>query len=700
MNKTRLLRSGEPFLQIWLGNFFEPFFSDHNVMRQSLEHIKSLGFNVVNLDSKPWQDFFERYAGEPASPYVAMQEFMLDEMRRLGLAHTFLALYLCGDNLYPAIRDVPAVRGEDAIGIDGQSLNTYKYWSDNAQKSMVAHVRGLLRLYGQGMAEYDGVNPNRPMQTMFEPIVRPSFDAEGVTRYLAWLETRYAGRIDLLNERYGMQVSSVAEMSPGQYWLRPEELSWVGGACPTVTDFNEQTPDLWRWVDNQTYLGEETIHYFMAMKERFRALDSSLLLEPVLHQWGYFFNPPGYPSWQTGIRALDMHRLSEHLDNVIFIAAPLNAEGMPDAGALSVEYALARSINGFGEFTAGIYLGRHVSADIYRHVTPAEAYGTLVAGGASGVHVYGYSGLDDGGVFCMMDDLFLNSVEAGNRWAHEVIPLLDPATRRKEAAILFPAQMSFFEPVSVGSGAAHRMDLLGWHQQLLDLGYQVDILHPDQVNSGLLEQYRILVVPFNSCYGLASDPALEAALRAWVANGGLLFHGPGAVEVKNAFGIHEEKAPFDCIDWNGKLLIPHGWSTVAFSEGESLAQYARNGGNAISRLSVGKGKVISIGFEYGYAYSRRSMPAVPPDYGKSEAHPVVLFKATPVGELAFECLKPVFPGRKGVEMARFANRLIVVNHRSEPIDLSLYAGKNPIFQVESASGCLAGHSAVCLEIPK
>ena len=698
MNHPRLLPGKEPFLQIWLGNFFEPFFSNRSVMSRSLEHIKALGFNTVNLDSKAWADFFARYAGEPASPYVAMQEFMLEETKRLGLLHSFLALYLCGDNLYPTIRDVPPVRGEDAIGVDGQSLNTYKYWSPKAQDSMVEHVAGLTRLYGERMAAYSKPEPNRPIQTMFDPIVRPSFDPEGRERYLTWLEARHKGNISQLNQRYGLQAGAFCELQPDQYWLKPRELGFAWGACPTAEDFSGLTPDLWRWIDNQTWLAEETVTYFRIMKDRFRSLDPSLMIEPILHQWGYFFNPPGCTGWQTGLRALDMHKLAAHLDNVLFIAAPLNAEGMPDAGVLSVEYSLARSANNFKPFTAGLYLGRHVSADIYRHVTPAEAYATFVAAGASGVHVYGYSGLDDGGVFCMMDELFLESVETGNRWAREVIPLIDPEKRPKEAAILFPSQMSFFEPVSVGNGAAHHMDLLGWHQQLLDLGYHVDILHPDQITDGALADYSILAVPHNSCYHLRPDPALESALRAWVVQGGLLFHGPGSTVIRNAFGVQETPVELDCIDWQGHLLIPHGWSTVTYTTGEAISAYARLGGKAISKLAHGEGSVISIGFEYGHAYSRKSMPAVPPSYGKLEAHPVVLLQETPVGRLAQESLDPRWPGRKGIEVSRFGDRLIVINHRSEPVSLAAYHGTNPIFQVESAPGRLAGHSAVCLQV--
>ena len=50
--------------------------------------------------------------------------------------------------------------------------------------------------------------------------------------------------------------------------------------------------------------------------------------------------------------------------------------------ALSVEGSIMRCANGSRPFTAGLYLGRHVNGDIYDVVPPAEAIGTLIAGGA------------------------------------------------------------------------------------------------------------------------------------------------------------------------------------------------------------------------------------------------------------------------------------------------------------------------------
>jgi len=683
-------------LSIWFGNFFEPFYSDREAMRRGLAEVAELGFNSINLDSKPWEDFFARYRGEPASPYVAMHEFMMAEAAARGLDYTHLALYLCGDNLYPTIRDVPPVRGEEPMRPDGRPMGTYKYWSPRAQQTMVDHVAGLLKLYGPGMRRRaDG---RIVMQTMFEPIPKPSFDAEGKTKYLAWLEKHYAGDLAKLNARYGLAATSFAALQPAEYWLRPGELNWVGCARPTAADFARRTPDFHRWIDNQTHLAEVLQDYLATMRQRWRELEPALWVEPLLHQWGYFFNPPCQPDWQTGQRALDVYRCAAHVDRVLFIAAPLNAENRADAAALSVEAAIMRGANSGRSFTGGLYLGRHVNGDIYRVVPPAESIGTLVAHGAKGLHIYGYSGLDDGGVMFRMDDLFKESLRAGNRWAAEVIPLLT-APRAKEVALLFPAEMSLYEPLEVDPEGRHRMDLLGWYAQFTDLGWHVDIVHPAQVAAGALADYRHLVVAHNSLYDLGDNAALETAVKKFVDGGGTMFHGPHCELARRALGLEEETVAFDCIKWHEEI-IPHGWSTMAFRGAAAIpvGTYLQSGKTAIARTEIGAGRVFSFGFQYGYAYSRRTMPIVPLNYGRREMHPVVLLKETPVAALAGPSPLAPMPPFKGVEFARFGSHLVVVNHRASPVDLSGITARRCLAQVPSAPGWLAAHSATCLEL--
>lgn len=684
----------EPFLSMWFGNFFEPFYSDFDATARGVADIAALGFTSINLDSKAWEDFFARYRGEPASQYVAMQELMMSEAASHGMDYTALALYLCGDNLYPGIRDVPPVRGEEAIRTDGAPMGTYKYWSPTAQASMVEHVHGLLRLYGDGMHRMaDG---RVVMQTMFDPIVKPSFDDEGRAHYLGWLEGHYRGDINALNTRYVLKAASYSDLKPDAYWLRPDELNWVGCARPTTQDFAERTADFYRWVDNQTYLAHVTVQYFETMRTHWRQTSPPLFVEPVLHQWGYFFNPPGQPDWQTGQRALDIYHIAPHVDGVLFITSPLDAENRPNAAALSVEVSIARTANEHHPFTGGVYLGRHVNEDVYAAVPPAEALATHIAGGATRLHTYGYSGLDDGGVMFRMDDLFRQSVKDANQWAKDVIPLLsEPRTR--EAAILFPAEMSVFEPVEVDHEGRHRMDLLGWYQQLTDLGWHVDVVHPHQVLKGALRDYQHLVVPTNSLYDLGDNAALEQAVHKFVVEGGTVLHGPECQLAEQAFGIEQEDVAFDVIAWSEEV-IPHGWSTVAFSTGEAFGTYIQSGRAAFTELQVGSGRVYSFGFQYGYAYSRRTMPIVPPQYGRREMHPIVLLHPTPVESVIGASPSAVLPPMRGVETARFGNSVIVVNHRSSPINIAGIPTRRQVPLVPSAPGLLAAHSATYIEL--
>lgn len=689
-----IMTARRPMLGLWFGNFFEPFFSDREAVRRGIAEAADLGFTSLNLDSKPWEDFFVRYRGGPASQYVGMQEFMMAEARQRGLDWTHLALYLCGDNLYPTIRDVPPVRGEESVRADGSPMGTYKYWSPKAQQSMVEHVQGLLKLYSAGM--HRTADGRIVMQTMFDPIPKPSFDAEGKQKYLTWLANRYDNDIRRLNTRYGLAAQSFEALEPSAYWLRPEELDWVLCAIPTSADFETRSPDFYRWVDNQTWLAGIMEEYFATMKTRWREAAPELFVEPVLHQWGYFFNPPEQSYWPTAKRALDVWKVAPHVDGVLYITAPLNAENLPDAMAVSVEGAILRSANANRSFTGGLYLGRHVNGDIYRVVPPNEAIGTLVCAGAANLHMYGYSGLDDGGVLFRMDEVFKQSLCDGNRWAAAVIPLLQ-SPRPREVAILFPREMSLYEPSPLDSGGRHRMDLLGWYSQFVDLGWHVDVLHPDQVLAGALCEYRHLVVPTNSLYDLGDNTALELSVRAWIEAGGTLLHGPHCGLAQRAAGIHEEPVEFDCMTWQEEL-IPHGWSTVAFQCTTPVAKYIRSGKAGIAETRIGAGCVFSFGFEYGYAYSRRTMPIVPPQYGKREMHPIVLLKETPVATLLGTAPSALIIPRKGLEIARFGSRLIIVNHRSSPVDLGAVRADRVLHQIPSAPGWLAAHSAVCLEL--
>jgi hypothetical protein len=295
-----------------------------------------------------------------------------------------------------------------------------------------------------------------------------------------------------------------------------------------------------------------------------------------------------------------------------------------------------------------------------------------------------------------MDRGFKESLTAANRWAARVIPLL-AQPRPKEIALLFPREMSLYEPLEIDEGGRHRMDLLGWYQQFTDLGWHVDIVHPDAAVSGALASYHHVAIPHNSLYDVADNSALESEVRAYVENGGNVLHGPHCKLVERAFGIDEADVDFDCIHWRADI-IPHGWSTVAWGSGAALANYLDSERTAIAESTFGRGKVWSFGFQYGYAYSRRTTPWVPSKYGRREMHPIVLLDETPVAGLVMASRKTPLPPERGLEFARFGSKWILVNHRSSPVALGSVVSSGAIFQIPSAPGHLAAHSAVCLAV--
>ena len=169
-------RENHPFISIWFGNFFEPFYSDYEATRKGIAE-------VVEPRLQQHQSRFEavggflcalsRRSGQPVCRDARVHDGGGGETRP-GL-HLPRALSLRRQSLSEHPRVSPPVRGEEPMRPNGQPMGTYKYWSPKAQATMVEHVKGLLKLYGKGMRRRaDG---KIIMQTMFEPIPKPSFDA-------------------------------------------------------------------------------------------------------------------------------------------------------------------------------------------------------------------------------------------------------------------------------------------------------------------------------------------------------------------------------------------------------------------------------------------------------------------------------------------------------------------------------------------
>jgi hypothetical protein len=729
------LTTGEPPLSLWFGNFYEPAYSDRAFVDEAIREIRAMGFNSVLLDSKAWADFLERFEGGEASPYVATQEYMMRRIAEAGMSHRFLALYLNGDNLYPRIRFSPPVYGESVSAPDGSDGRWYKYWSPAAKASMVRHVRGLLELYSEGQTRLeDGGLEKIPICSMWDPVVAPSFDDEGVRRYRSWLERAYAGDIVSLNAAYATAFKSFGAIRPEDYWYTLR----YGEERFTREELESRAPRFRVAADNMRWRLAELREYFLDMEARLHGLRLSsastsaerklgedrtagpiLRLEPNLSQWNFFLTIDGskLPGvsfgdlWDTANRGIDPWALRDCVDDCSFTLVPVTPEGDPEAWVASCQASMIRSLNKRPgndrperEFTVGLFLGRFLFNDVLRFVSPAELIGVAVASGASGIAAYGYGGMDDGGILHRMDESFKASIAAGLEWTKRVIPQRGRKLR-SEVAILFPSAMSLFEPLAVEGAAERRLDFLGWYKASGEAGYQPDIIDLGQIREGALEGYKALVLSANDCYSCSPDAEAERAIAAWVESGGTLVHGPDDELAPSLFDIRGVAREKDCADYRdasgrSEGMLVQGDAFRAWDGGEVLATWRTSGERCIARRAFGSGAVVSFGFRYGYSYVSRIAPHVPLSQGNKALYPVTHLERDPWRDI----LGAAAPrgGRQGtdagprsgrdIEIAAFERGWVVVNHSALPYSLSSVEGRR-VHQIESGE-ILMPHAAV------
>lgn len=540
----------EPYINVWFGNFYKPAFDNKEFIKQSIGLLKECGFNSVLLDSKAWEDFKERFEGKEASPYVAMQEYMQEELKNHDMSHVFLALYFNGDNLYPNIRFSPPVYGESVIHPDGSDGKWYRYWSDKAKESMKRHVEGLFRIYGKNYAKImlDG-EERLPLCSMWDPIVAPSFDDEGKRRYITWLKKEYRDSIQAFNEAYHSKFSEFMELNSSDYWYScayPEEL------CYSLADMENNKPKYQMWIDNMKWKKQELVFYFQDMQRRLKEVKENFYLCPNLAQWSYFLNIDGSKLssvgfselWDTAMRGIDVYQIAPFVDTCHFITVPVTPLGDPDAYVVSAQHSMMRCMNEGREFLGGIYWGRFLYQHIYEFLTPCEIVGSMTGCGISGYSSYGMCGLDDGGVLHRMEDSFIESLKTANEWAKKVIPHLGKK-KKPDIAILFPNAMAAYEPMSIEGNINRRYDLLGFYRSCLDAGYEADIIDIHSVAEKKLVPYKVLMIPANRSYVIDRNKEAESELKKWVYNGGILVHGPGDNLVKESIGVTGTPHPKD-----------------------------------------------------------------------------------------------------------------------------------------------------------
>ena len=696
--------SGKPYMNVIFGNFYSPGYDDPDFVDETMELIKNLGYNSVMFDTKDWEDFRERYKTGERSQYVKMQEYMGQSALKHGLTYNFLVLYLNGDNLYPHIRFSPPVFGEEVVTIDQKGGKWYKYWSDTARETMAEHVDQILQMYGEGCTTCRlGQKQVLPTCTMWDPIAAPSFDQDGIERYQKFLKEKYKNNISLFNERYDLDIDDFKQLKPEDYWY---SVIYGEGSCYTGEDIRKRTKKFWIWKDNMSWKIEELRLYFKDMQTRLKKDHPELFLCPDLSQWGYFLNVysqkqcdsdnPDYSElWDTAMRGIDMYAISPYVDSCHFITVPARPDASPDAYVTSCQHSMMRVMNEGKECIGGIYWGRYIYRDLYAFLTPEEIVGTMTACGVDGYTSYGMNGLDDGGVLNRMEDDFLDSLRRGNTWCAEVIPKRGKS-KFKEIAILFPSEMSDYEPFDVENNEIRRLDMLGWYDICCDLGYQTDVISYHDILENKLNDYKMLIVPSNDCYFAEEHTDMEKMIREWVTNGGVVLHGPDCGLSKNCFGIQGipcEKTPYIY----QKPVIPQGCEFQRYETGRCISAYADDAGKCIVMQEIEKGKVISCGVQLGASYVAKNIPHVPYEQRNKEMYPIIQARSTLLEDLLGVCGKPVSGiCERGIEAGVFETGMVLVNHRSTPYEIGNLKG-NRKFTNPVNDTVLLPHSAVWIE---
>lgn len=695
------IKTGEPYINVWFGNFYRPAYDGEEFIDKAIKMLKENGFNSILLDSKAWEDFRDRFNGGEASTYVKIQEYMQKKILEEGMTYEHLSLYLNADNLYPNIRFSPPIYGESVTNSDGSDGKWYKYWSDKAKASMIEHVKGLYKAYGDGFTSCK-TNDGKIVEmmcTMWDPIVAPSFDNDGRNRYVGRLEEKYKS-IESLNKAYKTGFNSFEEIKMEDCWFTCKYEKSVY----THAELDANDPSVIMWVDNMMWRRDEICNYFEDMQKRLKEVSPSIYTCPDMAQWSYFLNidAPALANvgfsdlWDTANRGIDIYKTAKYVDCAHFITVPITPYGDPDPYVSSCQHSMMRAMNEGREFIGGIYWGRFLYNDIYEFLTPCEIIGGMVGCGISGYTSYGMCGLDDGGVLHRMNENFNKSLKIGNEWAKNVIPKIN-GKRKKQVAILFPSAMALCEPMGVEGNKERRYDLLGYYRMCCDFGYMADVIDIDMVAKGTLDAYSALIIPANDCYKFDVNTNAEDKIKKWVDNGGIMIASPCDEISERVFGIKGNRFDGDVI-WYGEGGLAQSDRFEYYTDGEGIADYCMDKNKKAAVMhSFGKGKVYSLGFAYGYSYSAKIAPHVPLSQKNNELYPIPMMKQNIVDDiLKNNGIRKCGVCGRNIEASVFEDCMIIVNHNSQPIEIDIDGEK--IFQYDINGHTLMPRSAVYVKI--
>jgi beta-galactosidase len=207
--------------------------------------------------------------------------------------------------------------------------------------------------------------------------------------------------------------------------------------------------------------------------------------------------------------------------------------------------------------------------------------------------------------------------------------LLDAKPSEAEVAILYNPENQVFAWASTGNEKNATNSLLGVHKALYEHNFIVDFIHPKEFKKNILDNYKVLYIPFP--YYLSEE--ICKAIEKWVSGGGVLI-GEAYFAGWNAEHGHHEKiipgygldkvfkikqgtvGPVSAADNSAEIKLIRDLPYIKkqtkvfgsivketfFVEGAKILAKFKSGEPAITYSDYGKGKAIQIGTYLGLGF--------------------------------------------------------------------------------------------------
>lgn len=207
--------------------------------------------------------------------------------------------------------------------------------------------------------------------------------------------------------------------------------------------------------------------------------------------------------------------------------------------------------------------------------------------------------------------------------------ILDAKPRKAEVAILYNPENQIFAWASTGNEKTATDSLLGFHHALYERNYIIDFIHPIEFEKNILENYKVLVIPFP----YVINQKIADQIKIWVENGGVIICESYTAGWNVENGHHEKVVPGYGLDKifkvkqatvepsvnaninividselpfikKGKVVKGSIIKETFINNGASVLAKFDSGEPAIFLSNYGKGKAILIGSYVALQYHR------------------------------------------------------------------------------------------------